>query len=124
MPHRKDPGTFSGHDAQKVPGSCFLLWFRPLPALSLQGYRSGSRGDGHIVDQQSKPLTIDLPEGDAHLHVTCQNDIGSAKKIIERIAVPVVVIRIDEFVGTAEQIAIIILASTAYAVGGFVGGGT
>lgn len=106
--HSKDPGTFSGPDAQTVPGSCFLLWFRPLPALPLQRAGSGSRGFfrvGHIIDHQSESLTLDLPEGDAHLHITCQNSPRVAK-VSERTAVIIVVSRIDDFVGTAAQIEI------------------
>ena len=119
QPHRKDPGTFSGPDAQKVPGSCFLLWFRPLPALSLQGYRSGRRGHGHIVDHQSKPLTIDLPEGDAHLHVSCHNDRSGAK-LLDRADVAVVgvaVLRIEDFVATTEQMEIIIARIDVVVIG-------
>ena len=79
QPHPQKPRhLFVGMMPRRCRGFLvFLLWFT---ALSLQEHRSGSRGrrgDGHIVDQQSKPLAIDLPEGDAHLHVTCQNDIGS-----------------------------------------------
>ena len=60
---------------------------------------------GHIIDHQSESLTLDLPEGDAHLHITCQNSPRVAK-VSERTAVIIVVSRIDDFVGTAAQIEI------------------